>query len=65
MTPKEIKSKIVGNTRYSITHWPENNIYQIHSHNMGLDGDTRAHAELEVAKFDNEKNALEYFENIK
>jgi hypothetical protein len=29
MSPKEIKSKIIGNIRYSITHWPENNMYQI------------------------------------
>jgi|GEM_PF-6491253 hypothetical protein len=62
MSPKEIKSKIIGNIRYSITHWPENNMYQIHSYNMSLDGDDRAHIELQVAEFYNEKEALEYFD---
>lgn len=65
MSPEEIKSKIIDNIRYSITYWPESNIYQIHSHDLRLDGNGVAHAELEIAKFNNEKEAIEYYEGIK
>lgn len=62
MSAREIKSRTIGDIRYSITYWPENEIYQIHY--SKLVDDRKTHLEPEIAKFDNEKDAEEFLNSI-
>lgn len=63
-SPKQIKAKMVGEMQYTLTHWPQNNTYVIHKHDISKDGSGRAHLSPEVATFYDEKEAIEYFEKI-
>lgn len=61
---KIIKTKPVGSISYSLSHWPQSNIYVIHQDDRSKDGTGTGHLSLEVASFNNEKEAVEYFDNI-
>lgn len=63
-SPKQIKTKMVGEMQYTLTHWPQNNVYVIHKDDTSKDGSGLARLNPEVATFHDEKEAIEYFEKI-